>query len=258
MIPGIKVDEGAKPLAGCPGETVTEGLDGLRERLVDYHALGARFAKWRAVIDIADGIPSWSAINANAHALARYAALCQENGIVPIVEPEVLMDGAHSLERCEEVTALVLETVFHQLFSRARHARGHGAQAQHGDLGQEGRQPRRAAGGGRGHPAGAAAPRAARGPRHRLPLRRPVLRRGHAAPVADEQDGHRCPGRSPSATGARCRTPRSRPGAGRRRASPSRRRSSPSAPSSMAWPAPAATPPTWRPRPPEEAAPARA
>ena len=117
MIPGIKVDEGAKPLAGCPGETVTEGLDGLRERLVAYHALGARFAKWRAVIDIAEGIPSWSAINANAHALARYAALCQENDIVPIVEPEVLMDGAHSIERCEEVTSLVLESVFHQLFS---------------------------------------------------------------------------------------------------------------------------------------------
>jgi fructose-bisphosphate aldolase, class I len=116
IIPGIKVDEGAKPLAGCPGETITEGLDGLRERLVAYHALGARFAKWRAVIDIGAGIPSWSAINANAQALARYAALCQENDIVPIVEPEVLMDGAHSIERCEEVTSLVLQTVFHELF----------------------------------------------------------------------------------------------------------------------------------------------
>jgi fructose-bisphosphate aldolase, class I len=116
IIPGIKVDEGAKPLAGFPGETITEGLDGLRERLVEYRALGARFAKWRAVIDIADGIPSWSAINANAHALARYAALCQENDIVPIVEPEVLMDGAHSIERCEEVTNLVLSTVFQELF----------------------------------------------------------------------------------------------------------------------------------------------
>jgi fructose-bisphosphate aldolase class I len=117
MIPGIKVDEGAKPLAGCPGETITEGLDGLRERLTAYRGLGARFAKWRAVIDIAEGIPSWSAINANAHALARYAALCQENDIVPIVEPEVLMDGAHSIERCEEVTSLVLATVFDQLFA---------------------------------------------------------------------------------------------------------------------------------------------
>jgi fructose-bisphosphate aldolase class I len=116
MIPGIKVDLGAKPLAGFPGETITEGLDGLRERLIEYHGLGARFAKWRAVIDIAAGIPTDFAIAANAHALARYAALCQENDIVPIVEPEVLMDGAHSLERCSEVTEQVLTVVFEQLF----------------------------------------------------------------------------------------------------------------------------------------------
>ena len=115
VIPGIKVDTGAKPLAGFPNETITEGLDGLRERLVEYHKLGARFAKWRAVIDIAEGIPTRFAIDANAHALARYAALCQENGIVPIVEPEVLMDGGHSIERCEEVTDAVLESVFDQL-----------------------------------------------------------------------------------------------------------------------------------------------
>jgi fructose-bisphosphate aldolase, class I len=117
IIPGIKVDTGAKPLAGFPNETITEGLDGLRERLVEYHKLGARFAKWRAVIDIGDGIPTQFAIDANAHALARYAALCQENGIVPIVEPEVLMDGGHSMERCEEVTDVVLESVFDQLFA---------------------------------------------------------------------------------------------------------------------------------------------
>jgi fructose-bisphosphate aldolase class I len=116
MIPGIKVDTGAKPLAQFKGETITEGLDGLRERLVEYYKLGARFAKWRAVIDIGDGIPSSFAIEANAHALARYAALCQENDIVPIVEPEVLMDGAHSIERCEQVTSTVLQTVFDQLF----------------------------------------------------------------------------------------------------------------------------------------------
>jgi len=116
MVPGIKVDLGAKALAGFPGETITEGLDGLRERLIAYHGLGARFAKWRAVIDIAAGIPTTFAIEANAHALARYAALCQENDIVPIVEPEVLMDGAHSLERCSEVTEQVLATVFSQLF----------------------------------------------------------------------------------------------------------------------------------------------
>jgi fructose-bisphosphate aldolase class I len=118
IIPGIKVDLGAKPLAGFPGETITEGLDGLRERLIEYHKLGALFAKWRAVIDIGEGIPSTFAIEANAQALARYAALCQENEIVPIVEPEVLMDGAHSIERCEQVTNSVLQCVFDQLFEQ--------------------------------------------------------------------------------------------------------------------------------------------
>ncbi|HEY1313440.1 MAG TPA: class I fructose-bisphosphate aldolase [Steroidobacteraceae bacterium] len=117
MVPGIKVDMGAKPLAAFPGETITEGLDGLRERLAEYYKLGARFAKWRAVIDIGSGIPSRYAIDANAQALARYAALCQEAGITPIVEPEVLMDGAHTLERCEEVTNVVLDRVFEQLFA---------------------------------------------------------------------------------------------------------------------------------------------
>jgi fructose-bisphosphate aldolase class I len=117
MLPGIKVDMGAKPLAGFPGETITEGLDGLRERLAEYHKLGARFAKWRAVIDIGSGIPSRYAIDANAEALARYATLCQEAGIVPIVEPEVLMDGDHTLARCEEVTNAVLDRVFEHLFA---------------------------------------------------------------------------------------------------------------------------------------------
>jgi fructose-bisphosphate aldolase class I len=115
MIPGIKVDTGAKPLAGFPGETVTEGLDGLRARLEEYAGLGAKFAKWRAVINIGEGIPTDFCIQANAHALARYAALCQEAGIVPIVEPEVLMDGDHSIERCEEVTAATLDVVFAEL-----------------------------------------------------------------------------------------------------------------------------------------------
>ena len=124
IIPGIKVDTGAKPLAGFPNETITEGLDGLRERLVEYYKLGARFAKWRAVINIGDGIPTQFAIDANAHALARYAALCQENDIVPIVEPEVLMDGAHSIERCEEVTENVLESVFNQLFAHRIYLEG--------------------------------------------------------------------------------------------------------------------------------------
>ncbi|OYX88144.1 MAG: fructose-bisphosphate aldolase [Rhizobiales bacterium 17-65-6] len=115
-IPGIKVDAGAKPLAFCPGETVTEGLDGLGGRLKEYYKLGARFAKWRGVIDIGSGIPSYTAIRANAHALARYAALCQENQIVPIVEPEVLMDGDHDIARCEMVTEWVLKTVFEELY----------------------------------------------------------------------------------------------------------------------------------------------
>jgi len=124
MIPGIKVDTGAKALPGFPGETITEGLDGLRERLAEYHKLGARFAKWRAVIDIGSGIPTQFCIDANAHALARYAALCQEANIVPIVEPEVLMDGAHTIERCEEVTDAALESVFNQLFAHRIHLEG--------------------------------------------------------------------------------------------------------------------------------------
>ena len=115
IIPGIKVDAGAKDMAGHPGEKVTEGLDGLRGRLAEYVQLGARFAKWRAVIAVGQGIPGRASIEANAHALARYAALCQEAGLVPIVEPEVLMDGDHTLERCGEVTEEVQRTVFSQL-----------------------------------------------------------------------------------------------------------------------------------------------
>ncbi|MCR4332490.1 MAG: fructose-bisphosphate aldolase class I, partial [Sulfuricaulis sp.] len=116
IIVGIKVDTGAKDMAAHPGEKITEGLDRLRERLAEYVPMGARFAKWRAVIAIGDGIPSHACIDANAHALARYAALCQEAGLVPIVEPEVLMDGAHTLEHCAEVTEQVLRTVFYQLY----------------------------------------------------------------------------------------------------------------------------------------------
>jgi fructose-bisphosphate aldolase class I len=118
IVPGIKVDTGAEPLAGAPEETVTEGLDGLRERLAEYHGMGARFAKWRAVIRITEKLPSEACVSANAHALARYAALCQEQRLVPIVEPEVLMNGAHTIERCEEVTGTVLHAVFHALFEQ--------------------------------------------------------------------------------------------------------------------------------------------
>jgi fructose-bisphosphate aldolase class I len=118
IIPGIKVDTGAKELAGHPGEKVTEGLDGLRDRLQEYLQMGARFAKWRAVIAIGRGIPSWGCIEANAHALARYAALCQEEGLVPVVEPEVVMDGEHTLEQCREITDEVLRAVFSELFAQ--------------------------------------------------------------------------------------------------------------------------------------------
>jgi len=118
ILPGIKVDQGAKALAGFPGEKITEGLDGLRERLASFRAAGARFAKWRAVIAIGDGIPTAYCLKANAHALARYAVLCQEAGLVPIVEPEVLMDGSHTIERCEEVTTATLSLVFSELLEQ--------------------------------------------------------------------------------------------------------------------------------------------
>ena len=116
-VPGIKVDKGTKPLPFCEGEVITEGLDGLRERLQEYHKLGARFAKWRAVIDIGPGIPSYTCIVANTQALARYAALCQEENIVPIVEPEVLMDGGHDIDACYDVTEWVLKQLYMDLYT---------------------------------------------------------------------------------------------------------------------------------------------
>jgi len=119
IIPGIKVDKGPQPLAGFPGEVVTEGLDGLRARLEEYYKLGARFAKWRAVINIGDDIPSGTCIEANSHALARYAALCQEQGLVPMVEPEVIMDGSHDIQTCYEVTEVVLRSLFDALYQQS-------------------------------------------------------------------------------------------------------------------------------------------
>ena len=124
IIPGIKVDKGAKPLANAPGETITEGLDGLRDRLEEYRGLGARFAKWRATYTITDELPSQYTIDVNADALARYAALCQEAEIVPIVEPEVLMDGTHTIERSFDVTSKVLEAVFIELHDQRVHLEG--------------------------------------------------------------------------------------------------------------------------------------
>lgn len=148
-IPGIKVDAGVKPLPNYPGEVITEGLDGLDARLAEYYKLGARFAKWRAVIDIADGIPTYGCIKANAHALARYAALCQQANIVPIVEPEVMMDGGHDIVRCYEVTEQVLKTVYEELYL-ARVSRRHRAEAEYGRSRQEVRdagEPRAGRGG---------------------------------------------------------------------------------------------------------------
>ena len=210
MIPGIKVDKGAKPLAGCPGEKVTEGLDGLRERLAEYRGLGARFAKWRAVIAIGEGAPSDCCVHANAHALARYAALCQEGGLVPIVEPEVLMDGPHPISRCEQVTGAVLDQVFDEL---ERHrvelegivlkpnmvVSGNECAAQAGARGR----------GGGGHLADAEGARAGSGAGHRFPVRRAVGGRSDRPP-----ERHECAGAAPLAGFVFLRPRAAGPGAG--------------------------------------------
>ena len=162
---------------------MTEGLDGLRERLAEYHKLGARFAKWRAVITIADGTPTWNCIKANAHALARYAALCQEAGIVPIVEPEVLMDGAHAghdIDRCYEVTEWTQRTVFRELYDARVALEGIDPEAEHGHRRPEVRQAGERRAGRRAHREVPEGDGAGRRPRHRLPLRRPVGRAGDA------------------------------------------------------------------------------
>jgi fructose-bisphosphate aldolase class I len=169
-IPGIKVDKGASKMAGFPGETVTKGLDGLSGRMRNYYERGARFAKWRAVIDIADGIPTWGAIKSNAHALARYAAICQQNQVVPIVEPEVLMDGAHDIDRCDEVTRWILQTTFQELYEQRVALEGHRAEAEHGRPGQEVADPSSRPAGGRAHHRRPQGDRALGGARHRLPL----------------------------------------------------------------------------------------
>ncbi len=186
IIPGIKVDTGAKPLAGSPGETVTEGLDGLRERLQEYKELGARFAKWRAVITIGDGLPTAYCIQVNAHALGRYAALCQEQGIVPIVEPEVLMDADNDIETCYRATRRTLHKVFDELYHQRVDLKGILLKPNMVISGQGcGR-----AGHGRGGrgvddpllPRDRARGRA----RHRLPLRRPVGSTGKREPERDQ------------------------------------------------------------------------
>ena len=188
-LPGIKVDAGTKPLPFCPGEVITEGLDGLRDRIKDYVGLGAKFAKWRAVIDIGRNMPSYNCINANAQALARYAALCVEGGLVPIVEPEVLMDGDHDIDACEKVTEWMLKETYAQLYyakvpleqtilkpNMVIAGKKCAKQASRQEVAERTvKVLKRVRAGGR---AG-----------HRLPLRRPVRRGRHGAPVADEPAG---------------------------------------------------------------------
>ena len=190
-IPGIKVDKGTKPLAFCPGETITEGLDGLRERLVEYRELGAKFCKWRAVIDIGPGIPSYNCISANAHALARYAALCQEENLVPIVEPEVLMDGDHDIGRCEDVTEFVLKTVFQELYYARVKLEGMVLKPNMVVTRQEECKAGIRRGDRRKDPSRVEGLRSGRRPRHRLSVGRPVGRRSYCAARRHEQDRRR-------------------------------------------------------------------
>ena len=225
--PGIKVDKGIKPLPFCPGEVVTEGLDGLRERLIEYRGLGAKFAKWRAVIDIGAGIPTYACVNANAHALARYAALCQDEDIVPIVEPEVLMDGDHDVDRCAEVTEFALKTVFEQLYYARVKLEGMVLKPNMVVAGKKcARQASVAEVAEKTH-ARAERMRAGGGARHRLSLRRAVRFGCDRAARRHEQDRRRCPGSSASRSAVRSRRRRKRPGRGRPRTC--RRRKPPSA-----------------------------
>ena len=181
IIPGIKVDCGAKPLALHPGETVTEGLDGLRERLEEYAAMGARFAKWRGVIALDEGLPTRGCIAANAQALARYAALCQEAGLVPIVEPEVLMTGGQGITSCLAATEIVLRAVFHELVLHGSGSGGGNPEAEYDIAGAEMSRSGHRADRGRINRRMSFALRAGRGRRHRLPVRRPVRRVGFRA-----------------------------------------------------------------------------
>ena len=187
-LPGIKVDEGTKPLPNCPGEFITVGLDKLADRLPKYYEQGARFAKWRAVIDIGAGIPSYTAIRTNTHALARYAALCQAAQIVPIVEPEVLMDGDHDIDRCYEVTEWVLKTQFEELYYQRVALEGIVLKPNMAIAGKKCAKQRRRRGSRREDRQDAAQLRAGRGAGHRVPVRRPVRRGGDRAPRRHEQD----------------------------------------------------------------------
>ncbi len=187
-IPGIKVDEGTQPLPGCPGELITVGLDKLAERLKKYYEQGARFAKWRAVIDIGPGIPSYTAIHTNAHALARYAALCQAAQIVPIVEPEVLMDGDHDIDRCYEVTEFVLKETFQELYYQKVALEGMVLKPNMAIAGKKSAKKSGVAEVAEKTVKLLESLRARRRARHRVPLRRTVRRRSDRASRRDEQD----------------------------------------------------------------------
>ena len=212
-LPGIKVDKGIKPLPNCPGEVVTEGLDGLSERLAEYRGLGAKFAKWRAVIDIGEhGLPSYTCVSANAHALARYAALCQDQGIVPIVEPEVLMDGGHDIDRCAEVTDWVLKETFQALFFNRVALEGMVLKPNMAVPGKKS---------GKRASVEEVAEKTLRVLKDCVPaavpgiavlVRRPVRRGRHRPSRRHEQDGPDCRGASHSPTAARCKPRRKRPG----------------------------------------------
>ena len=187
-IPGIKVDEGTQALPQCPGELVTVGLDKLAERLKKYYERGARFAKWRAVIDIGAGIPTMTAISVNAHALARYAALCQAAQIVPIVEPEVLMDGDHDIDRCHDVTQRVLNKTFQELRVQRVELEGMVLKPNMADFRQEVREAGFRRGSRREDRAAVEGVRARRRAGHRLPVRRAIRRASDRASGRDEQD----------------------------------------------------------------------
>src|SRR5262249_38355166 len=212
-IPGIKVDKGTKPMPFCPGEVITEGLDGLRERLVEYRGLGAKFAKWRAVIDIGPThvMPSYTCVKANAHALARYAALCQDESIVPIVEPEVLMDGDHDAERCYVITEWLLKTVFEQLYYQRVALEGMVLKP---NMVVAGKKSKNRAG------VEEVAEKTVKLPKACVPPPSPASRSSPAASRTRRQPptstpltaSAACRGASPSATAARCKPRRRRPG----------------------------------------------
>ncbi len=230
-LPGIKVDKGTKPLPFNQGETITEGLDGLAERIKEYAGLGAKFAKWRAVYDITGpGKPSYASINSNAHALARYAALCVEGGIVPIVEPELLMDGGHDIDACEMVTEWILKEVYQQLYYANVPLEKTILKPNMVIAGKKSPKQAEPPGSGRAHGEGAQALRADGRAGHRLPVGRAVGRGCDRAPALHERARASAVEAVVLLRARACRPPRSRRGAARARMSPPASAPSPTAP----------------------------